>query len=104
MPVKAWFLAAVGATKGRRSLYDEFMLGLHNEAKLNAAYQKDCPKTEIAFPPGATWVCYTDQVMHAALSGQHVLEQTFHLDIDAMAQSKRAPVKVLERLTRRPLG
>jgi hypothetical protein len=37
-------------------------------------------------------------VMHAAISGQYVLEQTFHLDIDAMARPELSPLKVLERL------
>jgi len=79
------------------------MMGLHDQAKLNVDYQQATPKTEIAFPPGTTWLCYTDQVMHAALSGQYVLEQTFHLDVEAMAEPARAPLKVLERMTGRAL-
>ena len=27
--------------------------------------------------PGTTWVCFSDQVLHAAMGGQHMLEQTF---------------------------
>jgi len=104
MPVKNWLLAAVGATKGRRSAYDNLMLGLHDQAKLDANYQRRCPKSRIDFQPGTTWLCYTDQVMHAALSGQHVLEQTFHLDVEAMAEPDRAPIRVLETLTRRALA
>jgi hypothetical protein len=42
--------------------------------------------------------------MHAALSGQFVLEQTFHLDIEAMAEPSRAPIKVLEKMTGRVLA
>ncbi|HEY4124642.1 MAG TPA: Kdo hydroxylase family protein [Rhizomicrobium sp.] len=97
-------LAAVGATRGRRSAYDNLMLGLHDNAKLDESYQRATVHNEIAFPAGSTWLCFTDQVMHAALAGQYVLEQTFHLDIDAMAEPTRAPIKVLERMTGRTLA
>jgi hypothetical protein len=80
------------------------MLGLHDSAKLDMNYQNATTKTEVLFPPNTTWLCYTDQVMHAALSGQFVLEQTFHLDIDAMAEPARAPIKVLEKMTGRALA
>jgi hypothetical protein len=42
--------------------------------------------------------------MHAALSGQFVLEQTFHLDVEAMAEPWRAPIRVLESMTGRALA
>jgi 3-deoxy-D-manno-octulosonic acid hydroxylase-like protein len=102
-PMHSWFLAAAGITKGRRSAYDDLMLGLHDNAKLDERYQKECPQIEAAFMPGATWLCYTDQVMHAALSGQYVLEQTFHLDIEAMAQPELSPLRALERMKGRAL-
>lgn len=96
--------AATLQTRGLRSPYDNLMLGLHDNAKLDMDYQRATPKTEIAFAPGTTWLCFTDQVMHAALSGQFVLEQTFHLDIDAMAEPDRAPIRVLEKMTGRLLA
>jgi 3-deoxy-D-manno-oct-2-ulosonic acid (Kdo) hydroxylase len=102
-PLVTWFLAAVGATKSRRSVYDQLMLGLHDGAKNDTAYQKDSPQVEIAFPPGTTWLCYTDQVLHAALAGQFALEQTFHLDVASMVDPARSPLKVLERITGRAL-
>ncbi len=101
---KSLLLALVGVTRGMRAPYDSIMLGLHDEAKLDEKYQKNSPHTEIAFPPGSTWLCFTDQVMHAALAGQYVLEQTFHLDIDAMGTPGRAPIRVLERMMRRKLA
>ena len=100
----AWFRVATFQTRGLRSAYDNLMLGLHDNAKLDMDYQRATTKTEIAFPPGSTWLCYSDQVMHAALSGQFVLEQTFHLDIDAMADPARAPIRVLEKITGRALA
>jgi len=98
-PPVAWLLAAVGATRGRRSAYDQLMLGLHNTAKRDAAFQKSAAREEIAFPAGSSWLCFTDQVVHAAVAGQHVLEQTFYLDVDVMAEPTCSPLRTLERMT-----
>lgn len=98
-----WLLASLGITKGRRSAYDHVMLGLHDRAKRDDAYQAAAPQAEIAFPPGASWLVFTDQVLHAALGGRAALEQTFHLDVAAMADPARAPLRVLERLSGRRL-
>ena len=100
----AWLLAAVGATRGRRSAYDQLMLGLHNAAKRDGAFQRSAPREEIAFPAGSSWLCFTDQVVHAAVAGRHALEQTFYLDVDAMAEPARSPLKTLERMTGRKLS
>jgi 3-deoxy-D-manno-oct-2-ulosonic acid (Kdo) hydroxylase len=102
--IQSWINFLTHPSNGLRSPYDNLMLGLHDTAKLDTDYQRSTTKTEVRFPPGSTWLCYTDQVMHAALSGQFVLEQTFHLDIDAMAQPERAPIKVLEKITGRVLA
>lgn len=96
--LKAWLLRRLGITSEIRSAYDGLMLALHDGAKRNLEYQKCSPQTEIAFPAGSTWLCFTDQVMHAARAGQYVLEQTFHLDVPAMVQPHRSPLRVLERL------
>ncbi len=96
-------LAMMGATKGRRTPYDDLMLGLHDGVKLDLAYQRDCPKERMAFAPGTAWLCYTDQVMHAAIKGQHALEQTFHLAVEDMADPATSPLRVLERMTGRSL-
>jgi hypothetical protein len=103
LPGSAWLQALLGITKGRRSEYDRIMLRLHDTGKLDAAYQSDGPKADVAFPAGATWLCFTDQVLHAALAGHCALEQTFHLPIAAMAHPQRSPLRVLERLAGRAL-
>ncbi len=90
-------------TRGRRTPYDHVMLQLHDRGKADTAYQKAAPKTAIAFPPGTTWIVYTDRVMHAALGGQHLLEQTFHLPVAAMRHPEHSPLRILERLYQRPL-
>jgi hypothetical protein len=94
----AWLLCRLGVTREMRSAYDTLMLALHDRAKRDVEYQRRSPQTEIRFPAGSTWICYTDQVMHAAHAGQYVLEQTFHLDVAAMADPGRSPLRVLERL------
>jgi hypothetical protein len=104
VPGEAWLLERLGITRGRRSAYDHMMLGLHDTGKRDSQYQKSAPYAEIDFPPGSTWLCYTDQVLHAALAGQFALEQTFHLDVDAMAEPQLSPLKVLERMTGRVLS
>jgi hypothetical protein len=58
----------------------------------------------LRFPPGATWVCFTDWVSHAAISGQYALEQTFYVPVGAMKRPRLSPLRVLERLTKRVLA
>jgi hypothetical protein len=86
-----------------RPPYDEFMLRFHHFLKENRAYQQDEPKTRVEFPPGATWVVFTDMVSHAVLSGQYALEQTFIVARESLALPERAPIAVLERLAGAPL-
>jgi hypothetical protein len=103
LPGAATLLAALRVTKGRRSTYDHLMLNLHDRAKADLAYQRDCPQETVRFAPGTTWICFSDQVMHAAVSGQFMLEQTIHLPVSALYNPARSPLAILERLTGRPL-
>ncbi len=66
-------------------------------------FQSRSPQQPVSFPPGSCWLVYTDQVLHAALGGEFALEQTFHLDVEQMADPARAPVRVLERLSGKAL-
>jgi hypothetical protein len=103
-PGSSLLLAAVRATKGLRSEYDHLMLGLHDAAKADLGYQRDCAQETVPFAPGTTWLCFSDQVMHAAVSGQYMLEQTIHLPPSALAAPERSPLAILERLTGRTLA
>jgi hypothetical protein len=103
-PTTAWLLSAVGATRGRRTAYDQLMLGLHDAAKRDSGYQQNAPQTAVSFPAGSSWLCFTDQVLHAALAGQYALEQTFYLDVAVMADPARSPLRQLERLTGQSLS
>lgn len=102
-PGEAAMLAALQVTKGRRSEYDHAMLRLHDLAKRDEGYQRDAPQREVRFAPGTTWLCFSDQVMHAAMSGQHMMEQTLHLPLAALRHPERSPLATLERLAGRPM-
>jgi hypothetical protein len=56
-------------TKKRRSAYDHYMLQLHDSMKADLAYQSTAQQMNFDFPPGSTWLVYTDQVSHAAMGG-----------------------------------
>ncbi len=99
LPGSAALLAALRVTKTPRSEYDHLMLGLHDGTKADLAYQRDCAQQTVAFAPGTTWLCFSDQVLHAAMSGQYMLEQTIHLPPSALYAPERAPLAILERLT-----
>ena len=102
-PGSAALLAGLGITKRRRTEYDHVMLQLHDRAKADAEFQRSSPQARVDFAPGTTWVCFSDQVLHAAMGGQHMLEQTFQLDAPHLAQPASAPLAILERLTGRAL-
>ena len=102
-PGKSWAFDKLGVTRGRRSRYDELMLSLHDAGKLDAGFQANSPHQFVTLPPGSSWMVFTDQVLHAALGGEFALEQTFHLDIDQLAEPDCAPVRVLERLSGKTL-
>jgi hypothetical protein len=103
LPGTPGLLALLRVTKGVRSEYDHLMLGLHDCAKADLVYQKDCAQQTVRFPPGTTWLCFSDQVMHAAVSGQHMLEQTIHLPIAALYEPETSPLEILQRICGRPL-
>jgi hypothetical protein len=104
LPGASAALAWLHVTKGRRSDYDHVMLGLHDCAKADRDYQRNCPQQIVHFAPGTTWLCFSDQVMHAAVSGQHMFEQTIHLPIAALYQPDSSPLAILEKLCGRPLA
>ena len=82
----------------KRSPYDDFMMRFHNYLKENSAFQQNCPKQHWEFPPGSSWMVYTDMVSHAVLSGQFALEQTLIVSREAMVTPEKSPYGVLARL------
>jgi len=104
LPGAGHLLALFRVTKTPRSAYDALMLQLHDRMKEDEIFQKESPQTAFDFPAGSTWLAFTDQVSHAATKGQYQLEQTFLLPVGAMKEPERSPLRVLERIKRRPLA
>lgn len=102
-PGAGLLLRTLGVTKGRRTAYDNLMLQLHDASKEDDDYQANGPRWEVDFPAGATWMCFTDSVVHAALSGRYLFEQTFYLPVAAMGDPSASPVRTLEAMTGRKL-
>jgi hypothetical protein len=96
-------LALLRVTKTPRTPYDALMLQLHDAMKADEVFQKESPQTRVDFAPGSTWLCFTDEVSHAATAGQYQLEQTFLVPVDAMRAPERSPLRILERLKARSL-
>ena len=90
-------------TRGERTPYDHYMHRLHNAMKADLDYQKKAKQENVYFPPGSTWLVFSDQVSHAAMSGQFLFEQTFYLSVKDMVDEQRAPLRVLERAVGRTL-
>ncbi len=103
-PGSAWLLEKLHITKGRRSPYDHIMLSLHDTAKRDDDYQRASPRTHVEFPAQSTWMVFTDRVMHSALAGQFLLEQTFYLPVPAMLDERYAPLRILENIYQRQLA
>ena len=94
-------LAGIGfgalAPSLKRSPYDEFMMRFHNYLKENSLFQQNCPKQHWEFPPGSSWMVYTDMVSHAVLSGQFALEQTLIISRQVMVTPEKSPYGVLSK-------
>jgi hypothetical protein len=93
-----------GMKAGDHSAYDRFMLHFHDYLKEKSDFQQNCRKQRIEFPPNSTWICFTDSVAHAVLSGQYALEQTFIIGLNGLVTPDKAPIRVLEKIAGRPLA
>lgn len=98
IPGSSWLMDTLGLTKGPRTLYDHYMLQMHDRGKEDSHYQQTCGKVNVSLPANATWAVFTDSVSHAVLSGQYLLEQTYYLPVDAMQDPGKSPLRILERL------
>ncbi len=83
--------------------YDRFMLRFHDFLKGNSHFQRECPKVRLSFPPGSTWIGFTDSFPHAVLTGQCAVEQTLIIPVAALVAPEKSPLRVLENLAGRPL-
>jgi hypothetical protein len=103
LPGSAWLLRSLRITKSKRSAYDHYMLQLHDRAKADTAWQQSAPQQAVNFAPGTTWVVFSDQVLHAVMGGQYMMEHTLYLPPGKLRHPERAPLAVLERLVGKPL-
>jgi len=106
-PYSRWqasVLQGLGITKSLRSEYDHLMLQLHDRMKADEEYQRCSPQQTMSFPAGSTWVCFSDQTVHAAMAGQYLMEQTFHLPVNRQYDPDASPLAILTRLMGRPLA
>ncbi len=103
VPWQAKALKALHVTKSLRTEYDHLMLQLHDGMKGDLDYQRSSPQVEMPFPPGSSWVCYSDQTSHAVMSGQFMMEQTLHLPAASQVDPQASPLAILERQTGRRL-
>jgi hypothetical protein len=85
-------LAALRVTKARRTAYDHLMLQLHDRVKADSRYQEHAAQARVAFPPGSTWVAFTDQVLHAARVGAALARVLAPANPGAAARSPPAPL------------
>lgn len=98
-PMKAKALQLLRVTKSLRSEYDHLMLQLHDAMKSDPDYQENAPQQRIDFPAGSTWVCFSDQTSHAAMSGQYLLELTVQLAPSEQVDVESSPLAILSRMT-----
>ncbi|CAG9177993.1 hypothetical protein LMG23992_03624 [Cupriavidus laharis] len=102
-PGQAWLMKQLHITKRKRSEYDHRMLQLHDLAKADLDYQASVPQQEFQFPPGSTWIVFSDQLLHAAMRGRAMMEQTIYLDPKAISDHTHSPEAVLSRMLGRPM-
>ncbi|MET3448747.1 Kdo hydroxylase family protein [Ralstonia sp. 1138] len=103
LPGQSWLMHKLHITKRPRSEYDHRMLQLHDLAKADLVYQRRAPQQTFEFAPGATWIVFSDQALHAAMRGRAMMEQTFYLDPTAIADRTHAPEAVLSRMLNKPM-
>lgn len=97
-PWQAKLMQTLGITKSLRSEYDHLMLQLHDAMKSDEAYQEHAPQVSFDFAPGSTWVVFSDQASHAAMSGQFMLEHTLQLAPSKQYHPEASPLAILTRL------
>lgn len=102
-PLHARMQQLLRKTKKLRTEYDHLMLQLHDSMKLDADYQENAPQITMPFAAGSVWVCFSDHTLHAAMSGQYMMEQTLNMQPAKQYDPRKSPLAILQRLTGRKL-
>lgn len=98
-PAGSAALPRLGSRRIPRSLYDHYMLRLRYLVLADDEYQQTAPQVAASFPAGSSWLYFSDEVLHAEVGGQHLVEQTFLVPVATQRWPERSPLRVLERLT-----
>jgi hypothetical protein len=104
IPGSALLLRLAGVTRRMRTPYDHFMLRLREIMRRDARYQAEGPQFTLSFPAGSSWILFSDQVPHATMSGQYMLEQEFMIPSEALDNPETSPLRIMEKLMRRKLA
>jgi len=104
IPGSGWIVEKLGFSHGRPNAYDLTMRRLRDLMKKDKEYQRTAPRTIFEFPPGSTWIAFTDLVLHGAREGQHSLDQSWLMPVSGMRDPQRSSLRILERLTGRSLA
>lgn len=91
-------LAHAGLPLHPRPAYDRFMLLFHHWLKANESVQNAAENATWEFPAGSAWLCFTDTVSHAVLSGQYAAEQTVLVEPDSLTRPELAPAGIFAGL------
>jgi hypothetical protein len=102
-PIQARWQQLMRKTKKLRTEYDHIMLQFHDHMKLDPDYQQNAPQLTMPFAAGSVWVCFSDHALHAAMSGQYMMEQTLNLPPSAQYDPTQSPLAILQRMTGRAL-
>jgi hypothetical protein len=84
-------------SRRQRTVYDAFMLRLHDFLKANADFQERGLKRFWEFQPGSAWMVFTDTASHAALRGRYALEHSYFVAPESLALPDESPAALLAR-------
>lgn len=68
---------------------------LHDALKRDETSQAESPQADVDFQPSETWGTFSDLVMHGAMGGRSMLEQTVYLPVSAQADPSSSPHRIL---------
>ena len=101
---RTWFVTQLGRlnpvlkTALDSSPYDRAMRKMHNYMKDTPEFQADMQgHEEFSFPAGSAWMCFTDGVSHACLSGQHSFIDTYVVRLRNCRVPDAAPYNILQK-------
>jgi hypothetical protein len=78
------------------SPYDRAMKRMHDTLKDDDAFQRDESRWSFfEFAPFTSWVCFTDMISHACVSGQHALVNTWTVAKASQATPENAPYELI---------